>query len=121
MMVVDRNLKEQVKVIFNVNFKTLSSLIKNAFVGVWTLWILNARYDDTDFVLITRIWKKLMILTHKDIGKKLLRWIKQELCVTNQALNLCNKKSLNNSSSITLRYLNLQKYKCNVYQVYYFR
>jgi len=22
---------------FNVNFKTLSSLIKNAFVGVWTL------------------------------------------------------------------------------------
>ena len=28
MMVVDRNMYEQVKVIFNVNFKTLSSLIK---------------------------------------------------------------------------------------------
>jgi len=24
-------------VIFNVNFKTFSSLIKSAFVGVWTL------------------------------------------------------------------------------------
>jgi len=28
---------EQVKVIFNVNFKTLSSLIKSSFVGVQTL------------------------------------------------------------------------------------
>jgi hypothetical protein len=34
MMVVDRNMWEQVKVIFNVNFKTLSSLINSAFVGV---------------------------------------------------------------------------------------
>jgi len=36
MMVVpkDRNMYEQVEVIFNVNFKTLSSLIKSAFVGV---------------------------------------------------------------------------------------
>jgi len=34
MMVVDRNMWEQVKVIFNVNFKTLSSVIKSAFVGV---------------------------------------------------------------------------------------
>ena len=33
-MVVDRNMWEQVKVIFNVNFKILSSLIKGAFVGV---------------------------------------------------------------------------------------
>ena len=33
-MVVDRNMKEQVKVIFNVNFKNLSSLIKSEFVGV---------------------------------------------------------------------------------------
>jgi len=38
-MVVDRNVQEQVKVIFNVNFKNLSSLIKSAFVGVWTLEI----------------------------------------------------------------------------------
>jgi len=37
MMVLDRNMLEQVKMIFNVNFKTLSSLIKSAFVGVWTL------------------------------------------------------------------------------------
>jgi len=36
-MVVDRNMLEKVKVIFNVNFKTLSNLIKSAFVGVWTL------------------------------------------------------------------------------------
>ena len=34
MMVVDRNMEEQVKSAFNVNFKTLSSLIKSAFVGV---------------------------------------------------------------------------------------
>jgi len=26
-------------VIFNINFKTLSSLIKSAFVGVWTVQI----------------------------------------------------------------------------------
>ena len=38
MMVVDRNMLEQVKVTFNVDFKTLSSLIKSAFIGVWTLW-----------------------------------------------------------------------------------
>jgi len=37
MMVVDRNMYEQVKVIFNVNFKT-SSIIKSVFVGVWTLY-----------------------------------------------------------------------------------
>jgi len=30
----DRNMYEQVEVIFNVNFKTLSNLIKSAFVGV---------------------------------------------------------------------------------------
>jgi len=29
-------------VIFNVNFKTLSSLIKSAFVGVWTLYLKTA-------------------------------------------------------------------------------
>jgi len=34
MIVVDRNVKEQVKVIFKVNSKTLSGLIKSAFVGV---------------------------------------------------------------------------------------
>ena len=36
MMVVlkDLNMWEQFEVIFNVNFKTLSSLIKSAFVGV---------------------------------------------------------------------------------------
>jgi len=28
-------------VIINVNFKTLSSLIKSAFVGEWTLWRLE--------------------------------------------------------------------------------
>ena len=33
-MVIDRNMLEQVKVSFNVNFKTLSSLRKSAFVGV---------------------------------------------------------------------------------------
>jgi len=33
-MGVGRNMWEQVKVIFNVKFKTLSSLIKGAFVGV---------------------------------------------------------------------------------------
>ena len=33
MMIVDRNTQEQAKVIFNVNFKTLSSLIKSAFDG----------------------------------------------------------------------------------------
>ena len=37
MMVVDRNMQEQVKVIFNVNFKILSILIKVAFVGERTL------------------------------------------------------------------------------------
>jgi hypothetical protein len=39
MMVIDQNMWEQVKVIFNVNFETLSSLIKSAFFGVWTLWL----------------------------------------------------------------------------------
>ena len=34
MIVVDRNMKEQVKLIFTVNFKTSSSFIKSAFVGV---------------------------------------------------------------------------------------
>jgi hypothetical protein len=33
MMVVDRNMLGQAKVIFNVNFKTLSILIKSVFVG----------------------------------------------------------------------------------------
>jgi len=37
-MVVDRNMLEQAKVIFNVNFKTLSSLMKSAFVCEWTLF-----------------------------------------------------------------------------------
>jgi len=37
MMVVDRNMYEQVKLIFNVKFKTSSNLTKSAFVGVWTL------------------------------------------------------------------------------------
>jgi len=37
MTVVDRNTQEQAKVIFNVNFKTFSTLIKNAFVGERTL------------------------------------------------------------------------------------
>jgi len=32
MMVGDRNMWEQVKVIFSVNFKTLSALINRAFV-----------------------------------------------------------------------------------------
>jgi len=36
MIVVDQNMQEQVKVIFNVKFKTLSSLIKSELVGVWT-------------------------------------------------------------------------------------
>jgi len=31
MMVVDQNMPEKVKVTFNVNFKTLSSLINSAF------------------------------------------------------------------------------------------
>jgi len=39
MMVVDRNIQEQVKAILNVNFKTSSSLIKSAFVGVWALYV----------------------------------------------------------------------------------
>ena len=50
MMVVlkDRNMYEQVDVIFNVNFKTLSSLIKSAFVDVFMNFIdmKNARYND---------------------------------------------------------------------------
>ena len=41
MTVVDRNMQEQIKVIFNENFKTLSSLIKSASVGVLTLYILS--------------------------------------------------------------------------------
>ena len=32
-----KKMQEYVKASFNVNFKTLSSLIKGAFVGVWTL------------------------------------------------------------------------------------
>jgi len=46
MMVLDRNMYEQVKVIFNVNFKTLSSLIKSAFVGYELYRYQNARYND---------------------------------------------------------------------------
>jgi len=39
-MVIDRNKEEQAKVIFNVNFKTLSRLIKSAFVGERTLYVI---------------------------------------------------------------------------------
>ena len=39
MMVVDRSMQEQAKVIFSVNFKTLSILIKIEFVGERTLYI----------------------------------------------------------------------------------
>ena len=35
---------KQVKVIFNVNFKTVSSLIKSSFVGVRTLYVLISVY-----------------------------------------------------------------------------
>ena len=44
MMVVDRN--EKAKVIFNVNFKSLSSLIKSVFVGERTLYIYIYIYED---------------------------------------------------------------------------
>jgi len=38
MIVIDRNTCEQAKVIFNVNFKTLSSLTKTVLVGEWNLY-----------------------------------------------------------------------------------
>ena len=46
MMVVDRNMQEQVKVIFNVNFITFPSLIKSVFAGYELHRYKNARYND---------------------------------------------------------------------------
>ena len=46
MMVVDRNMQEQVKVIFNINFKTLSSSIKSALLAYELYRYQNARFND---------------------------------------------------------------------------
>ena len=46
MMVIDRNMYGQAKVIFNVIFKTLSRLIKSAFVSYELCRYQNAWFND---------------------------------------------------------------------------
>jgi len=45
-MVVDRNMEEQAKVIFNGNLKTLSNLLNSAFVGVRTVKVLVMQFTE---------------------------------------------------------------------------
>ena len=59
MMVVDRSMQEQAKVIFSVNFKTLSILIKIEFVGEITLYV----HKET---CITVLYSLLSVIEYPD-------------------------------------------------------